>query len=215
MAFVSVGAISGTKARFSAVSAQRVNCARRSSVAMMAEKSPSVPFMDRPPALDGSMPGDVGFDPLGISSFLNLKWLREAELKHGRICMLAALGWIVQELYTFPFYPGAPHIPTAAHDYMARWNGPLGQILLFTSFFEIMTLPAVIQMITGESDRAPGDFCFDPLGLGKDPEKLYKYQVNEVKNGRLAMIAVGGFVHQAWLSNMGALEQLSKGKLLP
>mmetsp|Transcript_1658 Transcript_1658/g.4403 ORF Transcript_1658/g.4403 Transcript_1658/m.4403 type:complete len:215 (-) Transcript_1658:74-718(-) len=210
-----VSGVSGFRSAF--VAKASVKCAAKAATpAKWSMKvSQSMPFMQAPSALDGSMAGDVGFDPLGFSRAFDIKWLREAELKHGRICMLAALGWIVQELYTFPFYPGAPHIPTAAHDYMARWNGPLGQILLFTSFFEIMTLPAVIQMITGESDRAPGDFCFDPLGLGKDPEKLYKYQVNEVKNGRLAMIAVGGFVHQAWLSNMGALEQLSKGKLLP
>merc|ERR1712216_319922 len=30
-------------------------------------------------------------------------WAREAEVKHGRICMLAATGAIVQDLYTFPF----------------------------------------------------------------------------------------------------------------
>mmetsp|Transcript_14930 Transcript_14930/g.32034 ORF Transcript_14930/g.32034 Transcript_14930/m.32034 type:complete len:215 (+) Transcript_14930:85-729(+) len=214
MAFVSVGAFSATKARVGAASSQRTGAARRSSVAMMA-KSPSVPFMEVPPALDESMAGYVGFDPLGISSALNIKWLQEAEIKHGRICMLATLGWLVQEIYTFPFYPGAPHVPTAAHDYMARWNGPLGQILLFCSFFEIMTTPAVIQMVTGESDRAPGYFAFDPLGLGKDPEKFKKYATNEVKNGRLAMIAIGGMVHQAWLSDMGVIEQLKAGKFFP
>ena len=30
-------------------------------------------------------------------------WAREAEVKHGRVCMLAAFGAIVQDLYTFPF----------------------------------------------------------------------------------------------------------------
>lgn len=52
------------------------------------EKSPSVPFMDVPVALESSMPGYVGFDPLSISSFLNVKWLQEAEIKHGRLCMV-------------------------------------------------------------------------------------------------------------------------------
>ena len=33
-------------------------------------KSKSVPFLDQPPALTGKLPGDVGFDPLGLSS----KW---------------------------------------------------------------------------------------------------------------------------------------------
>ncbi len=54
--------------------------------------------------VDGALPGDVGFDPLGFSDVFDIKVLREAELKHGRIAMLATLGLIVQELYTFPFF---------------------------------------------------------------------------------------------------------------
>eukprot|EP00185_Porphyridium_purpureum_P007620 POR4968..scf208_2 len=189
-------------------------CTKNVQVSMMA-KSKSVPFMDAPPALDGSLAGDVGFDPLNISGFLNIKWLRESELKHGRICMLAALGMIVQEVYRFPFYQGAPAVATEAHDYFAKWNGPLGQVLIFASFFEIMTTPAVIQMITGESDRAPGYFAFDPLGLGKNPDARKRFEVSELKNGRLAMIAVGGMVHQMWLTKMGIIGQLQAGKFMP
>jgi hypothetical protein len=29
--------------------------------------SQALPFMERPAVLDGSMPGDVGFDPLGFA----------------------------------------------------------------------------------------------------------------------------------------------------
>lgn len=46
--------------------------------------SPSVPFLDRPPKLDGSLPGDVGFDPLGFSNKFDINFLREAEVKHGK-----------------------------------------------------------------------------------------------------------------------------------
>ena len=46
--------------------------------------------------------GDVGFDPLGISNLIDVRWLREAELKHGRVCMLAATGMIVQDVAAFP-----------------------------------------------------------------------------------------------------------------
>lgn len=41
--------------------------------------------------------------------------MREAELKHCRIAMLAALGFIVQELWTFPFPYFSKVPPVVAH----------------------------------------------------------------------------------------------------
>ena len=68
----------------------------------------ALPFLERPPALDGSLAGDVGFDPVGFSNYFDLKWLREAELKHGRVCMLAFTGMIAQEAVCLPqFQNGA------------------------------------------------------------------------------------------------------------
>jgi hypothetical protein len=32
-------------------------------------RSKSVPFLDQPPALDGKLAGDVGFDPVGFTSY--------------------------------------------------------------------------------------------------------------------------------------------------
>ncbi|KAI0557261.1 light-harvest protein [Gracilaria domingensis] len=75
-------------------------------------------------------------------------------------------------------------------------------------------MPAVTQMITGKSDREPGDFKFDPLGLEKDPAKLAVYKVNEIKNGRLAMIAVSGAIHHAAILNQNLLEQIESRNLL-
>ena len=36
--------------------------------ALPIERSAAIPFLKKPPALDGSMVGDVGFDPLGFTS---------------------------------------------------------------------------------------------------------------------------------------------------
>lgn len=45
--------------------------------------SKAVPFLPQPAKLDGSLPGDVGFDPLGFSDMWDINFLREAEVKHG------------------------------------------------------------------------------------------------------------------------------------
>lgn len=70
---------------------------------MAASRSKSVPFLLQPLKLDGSLAGDEGFDPLGLSDLddalgLDLYWMREAELKHCRVAMLATVGFVGQEL---------------------------------------------------------------------------------------------------------------------
>ncbi len=48
-----------------------------------------------------------GFDPLGLSSYFPVAWLREAEIKHGRVCMLAIVGYIAVDtgLRVRPVHP--------------------------------------------------------------------------------------------------------------
>ena len=38
--------------------------------------------------------GNAEFDPIGFSEYYDVKFLREAELKHGRVSMLAVVGWL-------------------------------------------------------------------------------------------------------------------------
>ena len=42
--------------------------------------------------LKGWVGEEKGFDPLGVTDALPVYWVREAELKHGRVCMLATVG---------------------------------------------------------------------------------------------------------------------------
>lgn len=110
MAFVA-GFTSGVKSFVGGHVSQRSVVARTSSTVRMSASgmSKSVPFLKVPKNTVGLI-GSVEFDPLGLSDTINIKFLQEAELKHGRICMLAALGFIVQELYTF----GGPYFPKMA-----------------------------------------------------------------------------------------------------
>ena len=46
------------------------------SVGPRMQASESVPFLSKPKNLDSSLPGYVGFDPLGFSDYFDLKWLQ-------------------------------------------------------------------------------------------------------------------------------------------
>ena len=69
-------------------------------------------------------------------------------------------------------------------------------MLVVVSTLEFANGAAIYDQAKG-SGRKAGEFNFDPLGLGKDPKARARYQVNEIKNGRLAMLAFAGIVTQA------------------
>jgi hypothetical protein len=71
------------------------------------------------------------------------------------------------------------------------------QILACAGAFE---LTAYYRQYGEGADRVPGDYGYDPLGFTKGPEgleseRMKKLRIKEIKNGRLAMIAMAG-----WLS---------------
>jgi hypothetical protein len=64
------------------------------------DKSKAVPFLKQPALLNGSMVGDVGFDPFDLAENPTLlENYREAEIRHCRIAMLGAAGWPLSELF--------------------------------------------------------------------------------------------------------------------
>jgi len=166
----------------------------RSAVSMQEApvKSKAIPFLNAAPALDGTMPGDVGFDPLLLSNIVPIKWAREAELKHARVCMLATLGWVSVDLgFTVPYAPKVSSL--AAHD-AAVDKGPMLFLFLVIAVIEVVTgIPKVFQLLNDPDAAPPGDYKFDPLGFGGSMD----LQEKELANGRLAMMAFSGIVTQA------------------
>ena len=192
------------------------------------QRSKSLPWLPRPAALDGSYVGDVGFDPFYLSSipknfagFIQppsweavegidtLYWMREAELKHSRVAMLAVAGWIATDGGFGPAplrFPGeiysVENIPNgySAHDILVE-QGSMGFMLLAVGLIEFCTGAALVQVAKGELDREAGDFTFDPLGFckGKSKEAIDTMKTKEINNGRLAMLAFGGIATQTAL----------------
>ena len=172
------------------------------TVTSLAEKSSALPFLEAPPNTAGYI-GDVGFDPFRFSDFVPVDFLREAELKHGRIAMMAWLGFVAVDcgLRVYPI-PDAYEGLTAvtAHDALVEQGG-LAQMLLWFSLAEVVDTIAVMQMLNG-SGRAPGDFGLDPLSFlkGKSEAEIEDMKLKEITHCRLGMIAFSGVVTQAVLT---------------
>jgi light-harvesting complex I chlorophyll a/b binding protein 1 len=187
--------------------------ARGSSVTMMAARSKSVPFLIQPAKLDGSMAGDEGFDPLGLSNIdsgglgIDLFWMREAELKHARVAMLATLGLFAQESgFVLPGYPTTKNQIQAFWECVDKNPGPIFGAVIFLGMVEVIGGLAITE--GRKSGRAPGDYGFNPLSLGKSPASAKDYAVKEIRNGRLAMWAAAGMLLQGTITSDGALENL-------
>jgi len=160
--------------------------------------SAAVPFLPASPMLKGFAGEEDGFDPMGFSLAWDIRWLREAELKHGRVCMLATAGWIATDLGLR--VPGdAFQVSTIeAHDASVKFGG-MSQILLWIGLLEVFGALAMVQMYSEKTDRKAGDFGLRTF-YPSDEKGQYDMQLKELRNGRLAMLAYSGIVTIAVLT---------------
>jgi len=154
-----------------------------------------------------------------------VKWFQNAEIKHGRIAMVAVIGFWVQKLGVhFPLYLGPSGSngfhPSEAHNwFLSTTTGmtfqdiaqasPLeavsmvpeqgwAQILLVAGWFECI---AYQKQWADEGEHIPGDYGYDPLGFTKKEggiagKEFESLRLKEIKNGRVAMLTIA-----AWVSN--------------
>lgn len=162
---------------------------KSTSISMANEYSKALPFLKRPAKLDGSGVGDFGFDPLGFTEVVgNYNYVQAAEIKHGRVAMLAVVGFIVQQYIHIVSSEANPLKAITDLGY-----GPNLQILFGIGAVELATWEK-----TFSGTEAAGDLGFDPLGQlkGKSQSQVNDLKLKELKNGRLAMIAIMGIVIQ-------------------
>lgn len=148
-------------------------------------------------------------------------WFQVAEIKHCRVAMLATVGFINQKLGVhFPLYGG----PTGSNGFNpvsdVDWYLSPSQGITFSELATLPPLEAVTKIpgfgwvqliafagwfeliVASQGDKfsdVPGDFGYDPLGFtkregGLESDELKSLRLKEIKNGRLAMIAIAGWV---------------------
>jgi len=142
----------------------------------------------------------LGFwDPLALSANLEegqLLFYREAEIKHGRVCMLATLGFVVAEKF-HPLFGGNIDVPSAFVG-TTELAATSQQFWVAAGIAMALLETNPLQYVGGsDTGRVPGDLGFDPLGLKpKDEKSLIPMQNRELSNGRLAMLAIAGAIAQ-------------------
>jgi len=173
----------------------------KSGVALNAEMSKSLPFLINPSKTDGLI-GSVGFDPLGWSDMWDTKWLQEAEIKHGRVAMLATVGFVTSQFVSFPMFE-AVHVDDSNMAPTAVGVSAMMQIITIAGAEEWRTNNGKITMenMFEDPDRVPGDLGFAKDRLkGKSEDEVNKLKLQEIKNGRLAMLAIGGMIHHNFVT---------------
>jgi hypothetical protein len=141
------------------------------------------------------------FDPLGLSNNktpIQFKKLQEAELKHGRVAMLASLGLLVQNVF-HPILGNDVEIGKSIYHFqIASSQLPwlLPGILSLVGITEIESIKKGWDSISSRyeiaqlrEDYIPGDLGLDPLNIVDQEYQFKDMRSKELNNGRLAMIA--------------------------
>lgn len=162
------------------------------------------------PIFGGSPEGKI-FDPLGFGKDeASLYRRRVVEIKHGRVCMLAFLGMTVgpNELFTPSNQLLSPsldlHFDDIPGGIAALDKVPVAGWAQIVAVVGIHELTIAKQDYTKEPGEVPTFLGFKP----DDPAVFREKQLKELKNGRLAMIAVLGEMFAQKVSGMGTYEQL-------
>lgn len=171
----------------------------------------------------GSLPPVGFFDPLGLSAGKSdgeLKKYREAELKHGRVAMVASLGILTGETVN-PFFDGKITGPAIyqfqqADDLVSYfWVAVLFGVALVEGQNILSGWESPEETRGRKSDVAQlkesyvnGDLGFDPLNLnpGVGTPEFDELRTKELQNGRLAMLGVAGMVAQELVDGKGIAE---------
>ena len=134
---------------------------------------------------------------------LILRDYREIEIRHGRLAMLAAILWPLQEIIDRLFIPDS-----FGHTTMIYGGVTLPFVSLFMTFVMLLLgyldiyAASIKDMDTGDA-FLPGECFWDPLSIldGAPDDMKRNMQERELNNGRMAMIAVLSFILQEGITH--------------
>jgi len=164
-------------------------------------------------------------DPLGLANFdlsvdsatdksrsaaYVMRDYRDAELKHGRLAMLAALAWPIQEKLN-PLLAAKFHVPNLVAETgglsPSILNGGLEQGIIPSS---VVTFAVLISLIEAQGLRIkkeqgdswlPGDYGSLKV-YPRGSKEFFDAATGEIWNGRLAMVAILGYVVQEFVTKV-------------
>uniref|UniRef100_A0A0F7GYJ2 Chlorophyll a-b binding protein, chloroplastic n=1 Tax=Francoa sonchifolia TaxID=23250 RepID=A0A0F7GYJ2_9ROSI len=190
------------------------------------ERPTWLPGLDPPPYLDGTLAGDFGFDPLGLGENPeSLKWYVQAELVHARFAMAAVAGILLTDLLRVT---GISNLPVWYEAGAVKFKFANTQTLFLVQLILMGFVETKRYMdfknpgsqardgpflgieasLEGLEPGYPGGPLFNPLGLAKDIKNAHEWKLKEIKNGRLAMVAMLGIFVQAYVTHVGPIDNL-------
>ena len=195
----------------------------------------------------GMLPGDEGFDPLGLStkdyfnqiqSFilglfperkvkepveeegaamptvgfvgqderppaLILRDYRECEIRHGRLAMLAAVIWPLQEILDRIFIPNSFGSTTVIYGGPTMPFLPLIMTFLMLNLGYLDVYSSEIKEKESGDAFLPGECFWDPIKIlqGASDSTKRNMQEREILNGRAAMIAVAAYIFEETMTH--------------
>jgi len=171
-------------------------------------------------SIGGTAPMGEFWDPASFTREADtnsVKRYREAELTHGRVAMLGALGFLLQESF-HPLFGGNIDGPAVYHFQEISRVAPN---FWYPVFLAIAVAEVARARIGWEDPTSgslfglrdgyePGNLGFDPLGMmpKNDEQASIDMKNKELNNGRLAMLGLSGMIVQELLNGKPILENL-------